>query len=142
MAFEFNPDGSLKFPASMLRQEADTKKRMSAQKCISIKKELVNAKSPKKCVLHITLSDAFLDSRFIETIYEEFKERSEVASKLIKINDKEFDVEIETCFRRCSDCSSLISSFREFLDGNVIEHKGSCTYAGRNMNFAYEDYFD
>ena len=141
MAFEFNADGSLKFPASMLRQEAENKKRMSAQKCISIKKELVNSKPPKKCVLHMTLSDSVLDNRFIEMIYKEFRERSEVMSKLIKINDKEFDVEIETCFSRCSDCSSLISSFREFLDGNVIEHKGSCTYAGRNMNFSDEDYF-
>jgi len=141
MAFEFNPDGSLKFPESMLRQEADTKKRMSAQKCISIKKELVNIKSPKKCVLHITLSDAFLDNRFIETIYKEFEERSEVMSKLIKINDKEFDVEIETCFRRCSDCSSLISSLREFLDGNVMEYEGSCAYKSSNKNFSYEDYF-
>jgi hypothetical protein len=141
MAFEFNPDGSLKFPEGMMRQKADAEKKMRAQRCISIKKELVSSKPPKKCVLHITLSDAFLDSRFVETIYKEFRERSEVMSKLIKINDKEFDVEIETCFSRCSDCSSLISSFGEFLDGNVIERKGSCTYAGRNLNFSEEDYF-
>ena len=64
---------------------------------------------------------------------------SEVPTKLKEISEKEFEVEIGTAFRRCSDCTNLISRLRNFLDGNVIENKGSCTLKERE--FVYEDYF-
>ena len=97
--------------------------------------------APKKCVLHITLSDAFSDNVFIETIYNYFKEKAAVPSNIKKINEKEFEVEIGTDFRRCTDCNSLIKRYREFLDGNIIEEKGGCTFGGEKKNFSYEDHF-
>ena len=104
---------------------------------------MVNFSAPKKCLLHITLSEAIVDNRFIETTHKYFKEQCTVPTKLIKINEKEFDVEIGTDFKRCSDCSDLIRRYRQFLDDNLIEEKGNCTYESfRSKNFSYEDYFE
>ncbi len=139
---EFNPDGSLKLPGKMAVQEDENKKRMQFQKCITIKREVVNFTAPKKCVLRIILSDAFPNNRFVDTIYGYFKQRASVPNKINKISDKEFEVEIGTDFRRCTDCNSLINEYREFLYGNIIEKKGSCTFEGHMRNFSYEDYFD
>ena len=61
--------------------------------------------------------------------------------KFNKINDKEFEIEVGTNFRRCSDCNKLVNQYREFMDGCVIEDKGSCTHEPRS-NFSYEDHFD
>ena len=138
---EFNSDGSIKLPDNLARQKQENIQRMQCQRCMKIHKEIVNSHSPKKCALQITLSDAIKDNRFVQTLYDEFKQRASVPSKLKQNSDKEFEVEIGTDFRRCSDCCSLINKYREFLDGNVIEEKGTCTFEGRK-NMAYEDYFD
>jgi hypothetical protein len=138
---QFNPDGSLKLSSKTLQQKKDDENRMKNSRCILIKKDIVNFSAPKKCVLHIRLSDVFADNRFVEKTYNYFKENAKVPSKFIKINEKEFDIEIDTDFRRCSDCSSLVNRYREFLDGNIIEQKGNCTYEGFR-NFSYEDHFD
>jgi len=139
---EFNQDGSIKLPEHLAKKKQEEQHRLKKGKCILIKKELVNGRSPKKCSLHIRLSEAFSDNSFVERIYRYFSENSEVPSKLIKLNDKEFDVEIGTCFSRCSNCNSLVSRFREHLDGNVIEDKGSCSFEGRKQSFCYEDHFE
>lgn len=139
---EFNPDGSVKLPGIIAEQKARNSIRMLNHRCITIAREVVNFTAPKKCVLNITLSENFPDSRFIQTIYDYFSEKASVPHKLIKMTDKHFRVEIGTDFRRCSDCQSLINRYRDFLDGNIIEAKGSCTFEGRKKNFGYEDYFD
>jgi hypothetical protein len=139
---QFNPDGSLKLGAKTVQQKIDNENKMKNSRCILIKKEMVSFSAPKKCLLHIKLSDAIKDSRFVETTYNYFKEKASVPSKIIKLNDKEFDIEIGTDFRRCSDCTSLVNRYREFLDGNIIEQKGNCTYENFRQNFSYEDHFD
>ncbi|MFA6888536.1 MAG: hypothetical protein WC254_03495 [Candidatus Woesearchaeota archaeon] len=138
---EFNPDGSIKLPGNLAKQKQENEQRMQCQRCIKVRKEIISSYSPKKCALRITLSDAIKDNRFIQILYDEFKRRSSVPTKLNQNSDKEFDVEVGTDFRRCSDCCSLVNKYREFLDGNVIEEKGSCTFEGRK-NMAYEDYFE
>lgn len=138
---EFNPDGSIRLPGQFAKKNEENKERLRSQRCIKIKREVVNFTSPKKCVLHITLSEAFTDNRFIDTIYNYFKESSAVPHKIRKISEKEFEVEIGTDFKRCSDCNSLINQYREFLDGNIIDEKGSCAFEGKNKSFCYEDYF-
>ncbi|NQV09451.1 hypothetical protein HQ529_06385 [Candidatus Woesearchaeota archaeon] len=140
---KFNPDGSIKLPEQLAVINEENKKKMQSQRCMKIRREIVSFTAPKKCVLRITLSDAFNnDSRFIDTIYGYFKNRAAVPNKLTKINDKEFEVEIGTDFRRCTDCASLRNEFREFLYGNIIDEQGNCTFEGRKTNFSYEDYFD
>lgn len=140
---EFNEDGSIKLPDWMQKNKSENEAKLRTQRCIKIKKQIINDRPPKSCELNITLSEAIKDNKFIETIYNYFREKSEVPSKLIKVNEKEFRVEIGTCFRRCSDCSSLISRFREYLDGNIIEVQGACSYKDRQQSdFCYEDYFD
>lgn len=134
----FNPDGSIKIPGMIAENLAKKEMKLKKERCIFVKKELVNF-SPKKCILHIKISDAFPDANFISSIFHSFQERADVVAKLVKINEREFDVEIGTDFKRCSDCNNLVRRFREFLDGNVIEDKGSCTLKERN--FCYEDYF-
>ncbi|MBU0615661.1 MAG: hypothetical protein KJ601_06215 [Nanoarchaeota archaeon] len=138
---EFNEDGSIKLPYEIAQKKKQDTDKLRNQRCIAVKREVVSEKSPKKCVLHVRLS-GLLDEAFLVRLYSYFKENAEVPTKLVKVNDKEFDVEIGTCFRRCSDCNSLVGRFRESLDGNVIEDKGSCTFQGRSLEFCYEDYFD
>jgi len=137
---EFNPDGSLKLPAYMVKQNEDRLNKMKNQRCIKISRELISMVSPKKCRLSIALSEAINDNRFIENIYADFNQNSSVPMKINKINDKQFEIEIGTDFKRCTDCNNLINRYREFLDGNVIDEKGKCTFQIKR-NFCYEDYF-
>ena len=139
---QFNPDGSLKLSSATVQKKKDNEDRMKKFRCIRIRKEMVNFSAPKKCLLHITLSDVIVDNKFVDNIHHYFKAQCEVPTKLIKINDKEFDVEIGTHFKRCSDCTALVRRYRDFLDDAVIEEKGNCTYEGFRKNFCYEDYFE
>src|SRR3989338_11571209 len=118
---EFNPDGSIKLAEQFARNKEENKEKLKLRRCIKIKREIVSFSAPKKCVLHITLSEVILDNRFIETIYIYFKNRASVPNNIKKINEKQFDIEIGTDFRRCTDCNSLINEYREFLDGGVID---------------------
>jgi len=137
---EFNSDGGIKLPDALIKRKQEKEYMLKKGNCLLVRKEMVSFTAPKKCVLHLKLSDAITDSRFVETNYRQFD--SEVPTKIIKLNEKEFDIEVGTHFKRCSDCSKLISGFREFLDGNVIEEKGNCSYEGKFINFCYEDYFE
>jgi hypothetical protein len=137
---EFNPDGSLKLPGYMAKQNEERINKLKNQRCIKIQRELVNLTSPKKCRLSITLSEAITDNRFIENIYNEFNQNSTTPMKINKINDKQYEIEIGTEFKRCTECNSLINRYRDFLGGNVIDEKGKCTFQIRR-NFCYEDYF-
>lgn len=139
---EFNPDGSIKIPGKMAAQKAKQESKMQSTQCMRIRKEVVSIRPPKSCSIHITLSDKITDDRFIDNIYYYFNRNSEVPTRLIKIGPKEFKVEIGTSFRRCQDCTTLISRFREFMHSNVIENDGNCSYRQRrSQNFCYEDYF-
>lgn len=138
---EFNPDGSIKLPDRLLKQKKDDEFRMKNGLCATIKKEVISTKSPKKCTLSISLSEKFTDDNFVMGIYKQFMDSSEVPSKLSKINNGEFEVSIGTCFSRCRDCNNLVNRFREFLEGNLIEVKGSCSFES-NRSFCYEDHFD
>ncbi|TKJ17124.1 hypothetical protein CEE44_01145 [Candidatus Woesearchaeota archaeon B3_Woes] len=141
---EFNKDGSLKLPANLLRKKQEKEVKLKKGNCMLINREIVSSTSPKKCALNLKLSDAISDNRFVDNIYKDFLEKSSVPSKIIKMSEKEFRIEIETHFKRCSDCNSLINKFRDFLDNNIIEEKGVCSYEGNSFskNFCYEDYFD
>jgi len=108
---------------------------------MKVRKEVVSQYPPKSCVLHLTLSDALADERFVMTIHTRFKEKSQVPTKLRKVGEKEFEVEIGSDFRRCSDCQSLIKEYHEFLEGNLIEEKGACAFEGKKKDFCYEDHF-
>ncbi|MFH1641496.1 MAG: hypothetical protein ABIC04_01195 [Nanoarchaeota archaeon] len=137
--FEFNPDGSIKLPELLRKNNEEIINKLRTQRCIKIKRKIVSYTAPKKCILDITLSDAITDNRFIENIYKYLK--STTPTKITKLSEKEFEIEVGTDFRRCSDCNSIINQYREFLEGNIVEEKGSCTYEGRK-SFCYEDYFE
>jgi hypothetical protein len=138
---QFNPDGSLKLSQGTVQKKQETEDRMKRGRCILVHKEMVSFSAPKKCILRIKLSDNINDNLFMDRIHHFFKSQVDTPSKIIKLNEKEFDIEIGTDFRRCTDCMNLINRYREFLDGNLIEEKGNCTFEGRK-NFAYEDYFE
>ncbi len=142
--FEFNEDGSLKLPDKVIKDQKDKEYRMKKGKCLLVTKEVISYTAPKRCVLHLKLSDAITDNQFVANVYKYCNENSETPFKIIKINENEFNVEIGTSFRRCSECMKLINRFKGFLYGNLIEEKGSCTYEDiiRKQDFCYEDYFD
>ncbi|MBW2974199.1 hypothetical protein KY366_00645 [Candidatus Woesearchaeota archaeon] len=139
--YEFNPDGSIRLPERLEKNIEENREKLKRQRCIRIKRNVVSFTSPKKCILRITLSEALPDSRFIETIYRYFSEKSSVPTKISRTNEKEFEIEIGTDFRRCTDCISLIGRYHEFLEGNIIDEKGSCTFDSMKKDFCYEDYF-
>jgi len=139
---EFNPDGSIKLPGKLAKRKEDDDKKMHDSRCIRVRKEIVSTYPPKSCALFLTLSDKITDSGFIEEIYADSSRKCEVQTKLVKLSDKEFKIEIGTCFRRCSDCASIIRTYKEFLDHNVIEVQGGCTFKQNvNSRFCEEDYF-
>ena len=142
--FKFDENGKLILPDKIVKENQKKQHRLEKGKCVLIKKEQVSHTSPKKCVLHLKLSEAITDNQFVENVYKAFNDNASTPLKLIKINEKEFDLEIGTSFRRCSECIKLIGRFRGFLYDNVIEERGSCTYEStfRKTNFCYEDYFD
>ncbi|MBW3002897.1 hypothetical protein KY338_07090 [Candidatus Woesearchaeota archaeon] len=134
---EFNPDGSIKIPGSIAANIARKELKLKREKCILIKKEFLDFK-PKKCVLHIKVSEAFEDSNFVSAIFHSLQLDTPV--KLVKINEQEYDIEICSDFKRCSDCNAISRRFREYLEGNMIEEKGSCPQ--KEKDFYYEDYFE
>ncbi|MBW3004711.1 hypothetical protein KY310_02680, partial [Candidatus Woesearchaeota archaeon] len=121
---EFNEDGSIKIPGSIAANIARKELKLKREKCILIKKEFLDFK-PKKCVLHIKVSEAFADAGFVSSIFHSLQLDTPV--KLIKLNEREYDIEVGTDFKRCSDCNHISRRFREYLEGNMIEEKGSCT---------------
>ncbi len=135
---EFNSDGSIKIPDNIAEEKKDNENRLKTQRCIQIRKKVINFGSPKKCLLNIKISDVVNDTSFIQKIHGSFCENSKVPTKLNKLNEKEFEIEIGTDFKRCTDCKSLVYRYRSFLE--VIEDKGNCTFEERS--FCYEDYFD
>ncbi len=138
---EFNTDGSLKLPGHITKSLDDERLRMVNQRCVKVERDVISTYAPKRCVLHIILSKKFINDDFIVNIFRNVNDNIKTPMKIKKVDDKEFDVEVGSDFRRCTDCNSLISRYREFLDGNVIEKKGSCTFESRK-NFCYEDHFD
>lgn len=141
MGFGFNADGSIKLPSSMQARKDSEFSMLRNTRCIKVYREVVSFTAPKKCMLRIVLSDIVNDNRFVSTIFEQFKFRAKVPCSLQKVSDKEFVVILGTDFRRCSDCNSLISAYREFI-GNVIDVKGACTFEGFKKSFCYEDHFE
>ena len=138
---EFNADGSLKLPRQFQEKKDDEENKMKFQNFIKIKKDVTSFKSPKECMLRLTLSNKITDKRFIEYIYNEWNQRAETPSKITKAED-EYNIKIGTSFRRCSECTSLINRYREHLNGNLILEQGNCPFEGRKKDFCYEDYFD
>ena len=139
---EFNPDGSLKLTSHMQQTIRKNENKLKTQRCIKIRKDIVSSFSPKSCKLIITVSDAINDSNFISSVYKFFREKASVPTKLHKVSDKEFYIDVGTHFKRCSDCTALISRYKDYLDGNLIEDKGTCTFVRKEREFAFEDYFD
>ena len=139
---EFNPDGSIKLPEHVQKKKKQDNFRLTQAHCIQVKKDVVSFSAPKKCVLHVRLSDKLMDDGFVDSIHKRFNSTAEVPTKIQKVKDKEFDIEIGTCFRRCSDCTKLIGMFKEHVAGNIIENKGNCTYERPQQNFCHEDHFE
>jgi len=139
---EFNPDGSIRVPKKVQQAKDAELNKMKSQKCIMVRRDLVSEKPPKKCMLHVRLSEAINDNRFIKNIHGFWEKDAQVPSKITEHNPLEFTIEIGTDFRRCTDCNSLINRYREHLYSNLIDKKGSCSFEGFKRNFSYEDYFD
>ncbi|MCF7860944.1 hypothetical protein K9M79_01770 [Candidatus Woesearchaeota archaeon] len=129
--FEFNPDGSLKLPGRLQAKKDKDLARLKSQRCVKFKRDIISFDAPKKCRLSLTVSEAFPDHRFVITTYNYFLEKASVETKITKVGDREYEIEIDTHLRRCTDCCSLINRFRDFLDGNIIDEKGNCPFEPR-----------
>ncbi len=141
MSIQFNPDGSIKLPTIVAQEHAEDERRMRTGRCITVRKEVVSERAPKRCLLHITLSPQLAAENAVERIHGFFKRDAETPTKLTQLSSTEFEIEIGTAFRRCSDCTTLISRLREAVDGNLILRTGNCTYGEkRNANWCEEDY--
>jgi uncharacterized protein with PIN domain len=129
---EFNPDGSLKLPGSMKKE--DPKKKLETERCVHIRKDLIYDRAPKKCRLQVTFSKLMqpvLENTFTET-----------PAEIKKIDEREYSVDIGSHFKRCQECNAFVKKLSEKAHGNSIEEKGTCTFKGRTQSFSYEDYFE
>ncbi len=126
---EFNADGSLKLSGAVNKQKEEDVRRMKDTRCVKIVKDATKTSSPKHCTISITASN-HLEASFIEKTFGFFSKRVDSNVKLLKLSDRDCQVIIGNQFSRCRDCQELVSSFRIYLDGNVIEKKGSCTFKG------------
>jgi hypothetical protein len=127
---EFNTDGSIKLPSHLLKNKLENENKMKHTRCMTIQKEVISTNAPKKCVLHITLSEAVTEN-VVERAFSFFERDAETPTKLIKRNEKEYDIEIGTSYKRCSECFELISRFKAYLEDNVIIDKGTCTFESK-----------
>lgn len=125
---EFNPDGSIKLGGQASKVKAANDHKMKNTRCVKIKKEVVSTFAPKKCTLRITLSDVFEDGTIVEKVHDFFSRSSETPTKLNRITEKEWEIEVGSSFKRCTECLDIISRFRAYLQDNVIVEKGNCTY--------------
>ncbi len=137
---QFNPDGSLKLPDHFVKQKAQESAKFNNTACMKIDKFVVESKSPKKCRLTLELSERQQRNDFVQNIFSFFVEKAETPMKLNKVSEKQFEIHVGTSFRRCSECTALISRYREQMDGNVILKTNNCPYEPRE--FAYEDHFE
>lgn len=138
---QFNPDGSIKLPEKVAKARQQDENRFLNTPCIKLTKEVVSTYAPKKCKLTIELSPRMMRNDFIQNIYTFFSFQSETPTKLQKVNERLFTVEIGSSFRRCSECTTLVGRYREYNDGNMIMKKVRCTYNPHTF-FSQEDYFD
>ena len=139
---EFNPDGSIKLPAGMAREKKDLEDRMRLGKCVHIRKEVVSKWAPKKCLLHLKVSEKVQTVDVMMIPYRGFVSTTITPTKFNKTGEREAQVEIGSEFRRCSDCDALIKRFGEQLEGNSIVDDGNCETRRREQDFCEEDYFD
>jgi len=137
---EFNSDGSIKIAENIQESSAKKKARVDSKKCLMITKQVVSDKAPKSCIINLKLSDKMDNIHFVSSLFYQFCGKAEVPARLHKISEKEYNVEIGSHFKRCSDCTALINRFKEYLDGNVIVDKGNCPL--EDKDFAYEDHFE
>ena len=98
---DFNPDGSIKIPVLMQKRMQENRDKFENTSCMLIKKEVVNFTAPKKCMLHMKVSDKVYNSGFVEQAFKQIKEASSVPLKITKLSEKEFDIEVGTHFKRC-----------------------------------------
>lgn len=131
---EFNPDGSLKLSGAAAKRQEDTIHRMQSTRCVKISKDMTRTYSPKLCTVSIEVSSQ-IDLSFVERTFGFFAKRVDSTVKFSKLSPTEFNVTIGGEFSRCRDCQLLVSMFREYLDGNVIEKKGNCNFKGAGSLF-------
>jgi len=139
---DFNPDGSIKLPTGMAREKKDFEDRMRLGRCVHIRKEVVSKWAPKKCMIHIRVSEKVPSVDVMLLPYKGFVSNTITPTKFIKDSEREAKVEIGSEFRRCSDCDLLIKRFGEQLEGNSIVDDGNCETKRHEQEFCEEDYFD
>lgn len=131
---EFNADGSLKLSGSANQRIQDNSFKMENSRCIKLSKDMTRSYSPKLCTISLDASPQ-IESNFIERTFGFFSKRVDSTVKLIKLSPSEFQVTIGGEFSRCRDCQLLTSMFKDYLNGNVIEKKGNCTFKGAGSLF-------
>ena len=130
---QFNPDGSLRLPGSAQARQDNEMNKMKTGKSVLVTRTVLSYDAPKKCLIELKLSDAITETKFVEMFYEIYKQEISTPTKLRRLSDKEFELEVGTDFKRCQDCNKFIGHFRETFPGNLIDKKGNCTYKGHHV---------
>ena len=129
MKLEFNPDGSMKLPESMVKKKEDEDKIFQDEPCVRIIRDQISTVTPLTCELLIQASDKLDNFDKIEYIFETSKERvvhgvgADLSIK--KINNKEYVVKIISGAYRCSWCENFRKGIERSMKVKVINW-GSC----------------
>lgn len=124
---EFNPDGSIKLPARLVKKKENEDKTFQDEPSIRIIRNQISTVTPLTCELLIQASDKLENFDKIETIFRQatgkFKHMANLCIR--KIDNTHYSVKIISGIYRCSWCEN----FREYLGKEMnakVINWGSC----------------
>ncbi|MCK4669798.1 MAG: hypothetical protein KAT43_01250 [Nanoarchaeota archaeon] len=125
---EYDEEGNLKLPESILKRREEEEKIFNTEPSIKITKNQISQETPLECELLIQASKKLLNPERIESIFKKAIWRFKHMAKLsiTKINDQEYKVKIISGQFRCGWCEQFRAFLGEELKTKVIP-RGSCS---------------
>lgn len=135
LKIEFNMDGSIKLPESMVKKKENDDKIFQDEPSIRLIINQISSVTPLTCELQIQASDKLENFDKIELIYNQAtgKFRHMANLSIRKVNDKEYIVTIISGMYRCSWCKD----FRTFIEKEMkvkVINWGSCFDFSSSVN--------
>lgn len=128
----FNPDGSIKLPARMLKQDQENNAIFASKPSFRIIRHQISTITPLTCELSIEAS-SHLNPNIIEQSFNEAKGNFKNDSTLTL--SKSFDahvVRIVSGFNRCTWCNNFITHLSDRANARIIR-TDKCNNKHRNL---------
>ncbi|MEK6886207.1 MAG: hypothetical protein AABW88_00060 [Nanoarchaeota archaeon] len=114
---EFNPDGSIKLPSRMTKQNDANDNLFATQPSFKILRNQTSTVTPLTCELHIEASKHILTPNIIELAFNEAKNNFKTDAGLTKTNNV---IKIVSGFNRCNWCHHFIDHLADRSNARII----------------------